>query len=374
MKKNSQGRRQFIKNTALLSTATFIAPSFSILSNPVEQNSKKGKLGVALVGLGRYSETQLAPALQETQNCYLAGIVTGTPEKAEKWKVDYNIPEKNIYNYSNFDDIVNNDAIDIVYVVLPNSMHAEYSIRAMEAGKHVICEKPFAITSEEARLMLETSKKTQRKIAVGYRLHYDPFHLEIMRLGQSEAFGSVNYMECSFAFPSSKPNKDSWKMKKAYGGGALYNLGVYPIQGARYTKGKEPVYVTAKGISKRKEFFDEVYEMYSWQLEFADGTICNSYTGSNAKIDRLYAGCQNGFIELSPSYHYSGQKGRTSNEAFDFKHIFQQVPQMDDFAQCIMNDEISRVDGMEGLKDALVIDAINQSIEKGGERIRIGQV
>jgi len=372
MKKNTN-RRTFIKDLSLLSAASVITPAFSLDSNTFYNKPKDNKLGVALVGLGIYSTHQLAPALQETQNCYLAGIVTGTPTKAEKWKAKYNIPKENIYDYSNFEDIANNDDIDIVYVVLPNSMHAEYSIKAMEAGKHVICEKPFALTADESRKMLEVSKKTNRKIAVGNRLHYDPFHKEIMRLGQSEALGSVNYMECSFAFVDRNPNKDSWKMKKSYGGGALYNLGVYPIQAARYTKGQEPVYVTASGISKRKALFDEVHEMFSWQLEFADGTICNSHSGSNARIDRIYAGCQKGFIELSPSYNYSGQKGRTSEGDFKFEHIFQQVPQMDDFAKCILEDKVCRVNGTEGLKDALIIDAIHKSIETG-KRVKIETV
>ena len=117
-------------------------------------NTKITKLGIALVGLGKYSSGQLAPALKETENCYLAGIVTGTPDKAAKWRRQYNIPEKNIYSYSNFDDIKDNHDIDIVYVVLPNSMHREYVVRAARAGKHVICEKPMALTVEDCDEMI----------------------------------------------------------------------------------------------------------------------------------------------------------------------------------------------------------------------------
>ncbi|HEV8284879.1 MAG TPA: Gfo/Idh/MocA family oxidoreductase, partial [Chitinophagaceae bacterium] len=113
----------------------------------MEATSKK--LGIALVGLGMYSEGQLAPALQETKHCYLAGIVTGSNLKKEKWKKKYRIADKNIYDYENFDSIKDNDDIDIIYVVLPNSMHAEYVIRAANTGKHVICEKPMAVTVEE---------------------------------------------------------------------------------------------------------------------------------------------------------------------------------------------------------------------------------
>jgi glucose-fructose oxidoreductase len=96
-----------------------------LLSPKILQSAtrRKDRLGIALVGLGYYSTDLLAPALQQTKNCYLAGIVTGTPSKAEIWKAKYNIPDKNIYNYESFDQIANNDSIDVVYVVLPPSMH-----------------------------------------------------------------------------------------------------------------------------------------------------------------------------------------------------------------------------------------------------------
>jgi len=106
-------------------------------------NKSKDKLGVALVGLGSYSSYELAPALQETKNCYLAGIVTGTPAKEKIWADKYNIPQKNIYNYQNFENIASNADIDIVYVVLPVSMHKEYTVRAAQAGKHVISENQW---------------------------------------------------------------------------------------------------------------------------------------------------------------------------------------------------------------------------------------
>ncbi|NJO02524.1 MAG: Gfo/Idh/MocA family oxidoreductase [Bacteroidia bacterium] len=356
-------RRQFIKNASQVAGGSFLLPSLS-WATPIFQKRKQEKSGFALVGLGNYSEKMLGPALKETNLSYLSGLVTGTPAKAETWSKEYNVPEKNIYSYDNFDEIANNDDIDIVYIVLPNSMHAEYSIRALEAGKHVICEKPMAMNAAEAWQMIETARKVKRKLAIGYRLHYDPYHREVMRLGQNEVFGPINFMECSLGY-SSTPQAGSWKLKKDMGGGALYNLAVYPIQGARYTKGQEPVYVTAQASTKRKEIFTEVDEIVSWQLEFADGTLCNSYVGSSAYVDRLYAGCTDGFMELQPSYNYTGQAGRTAKETFNFEHVFQQKLQIDDFARCVLEDKESKVKGEEGWRDMLVVDAIHQAIERG---------
>jgi predicted dehydrogenase len=138
----------------------------------------KSKLGIALVGLGKYSTDQLAPALQETEHCYLAGIVTGIPEKAKDWQTKYNIPEKNCYNYQNFDSIKENTDIDIVYVVLPNAMHTEFVVRAAKAGKHVICEKPMAITVEDCDKMITACKEAGKLLSIGYRLHFEPYNLE----------------------------------------------------------------------------------------------------------------------------------------------------------------------------------------------------
>jgi len=164
-------RREFIQHAA--AGVAGLAVSQYAFSNSLLQK-KKEKLGVALVGLGYYSTDLLAPALQLTQHCYLAGVVTGTPAKAEKWKQTYRLPDKNIYNYQNFDSLANNPEIDVVYVVLPPSMHAEYAVRAAQAGKHVWCEKPMAMTEAECQRMIDACNKNKVKLSIGYRMHHEP--------------------------------------------------------------------------------------------------------------------------------------------------------------------------------------------------------
>lgn len=367
MYRYSKSRRQFIKETSLLTGALATMPSIASCLSPDQKS-----LGVALVGLGNYSNRMLGPALKETGNCYLSGIVTGTPEKATKWTSEYNLKPGNVYNYDNYDQIAENPDIDIIYVVLPNSMHAEYSIRALEAGKHVICEKPMAMNAKEGRQMIEAARKANRKLAIGYRMHYDPYFIEAKRLGQSEEFGPINYMECALGY-SSTPSKGSWKTKKAMGGGPLYNLGVYPIQSARHTKGAEPIYVTAQATIKRKEHYPEVNEIVSWQLEFADGTLCNSYSGDGGWLDRLFAACTEGFIELNPATNYTGQQGKSTNGTMEYEQVFQQKLQIEDFARCVMEDEESIVNGLDGLRDLMIIDAIYESL-KTGQKAEIMQV
>lgn len=178
----------------------------------ISTEKASGKLGIALVGLGNYSGMLLGPALQQTEHCYLAGIVTGHPDKAKKWKKQYSIPDANIYDYSTFDQVKNNPDIDILYIVLPNSMHAEYGIRAAEAGKHLISEKPLANSVEDCDKMIAACKKANKMFSVGYRLHFEPFNLEMARLGQQKIYGNVKKMSAGFGFPIGDPAQ--WRLKR----------------------------------------------------------------------------------------------------------------------------------------------------------------
>ena len=211
------------------------------------------------------------PALQHTQNCYLAGIVTGTPAKATDWAKKFNIPQKNIYNYENFDEIAHNTDIDIVYVVLPVFLHKEFTIRAAKAGKHVICEKPMALNAADCQEMITTCKKYNRLLSIGYRLHFEPHTLEVMRLGQQKILGDITKIDTGNGFTyNGDPN--AWRLKKAMaGGGGLMDMGIYSIQGTRYTLGQEPIAVKATQEKKRPELFKEVDETVFWELEFPGG-------------------------------------------------------------------------------------------------------
>ncbi|MGF7216266.1 putative dehydrogenase [Spirosoma lacussanchae] len=323
------------------------------------------KLGIALVGLGKYSEGELAPALQETEYCRLAGIVSGTPEKIDKWKRKYDIPDQNAYTYKTFDQIADNPEIDIVYVVLPNALHAEYVIRAAQAGKHVICEKPMATTAEDCQKMIDACKKAGKKLSIGYRLHFEPHNLEMMRLGQKETYGKVNRI---MAENGQKQGNDTpWRLGKGLaGGGPLPDVGVYCIQGAIYTKGQVPISVTAKFHPVTdKEKFNEVEEGIDFQLTFADGSVADCRTSYNDKYNKLRAEAANGWFELDPAYQYDGLKGETSRGKMDIENVNQQARQMDAFADCILNNKETTVPGEMGMRDVQLIEAIYRAAETG---------
>ena len=332
----------------------------------------KNKLGIALVGLGTYSTHELAPSLQETEHCYLAGIVTGTPEKAISWAKKYNIPETNIYNYDNFDSIIHNDDIDIVYVVLPNAMHAEFCIRAAKAGKHVICEKPMAVSVVECDAIIDACKSSNVKLGVGYRLHSEPYTKEVKCLVKAKTYGEIQYVSADAAYLSTT-NPNQWRLnKKLSGGGALMNMGVYAIQSVIYGSGMNPISVKAQEFSTRPNYFKDTDETITAQFKFPNGAVGNIMTSHNANINRLYVSCKNGWFELNPANNYGPLHGRTSDgNEISFPHERQQKLQMDDFSKHILFDKPNVAPGIMGKRDMIIVEAIYKSIKEGGKEIAL---
>ncbi|MEZ0484788.1 Gfo/Idh/MocA family protein [Fibrella aquatica] len=363
----SQSRRRFLMNAGV--SALAIPTLTDVFGKPIQsQLTEPGrKLGIALVGLGYYSKNLLAPALQQTTNCRLAGIVTGTPAKAEEWMKKYNLPKESVYDYKNFDRIIDNKDIDVVYVVLPNSMHREFVVRAAKAGKHVICEKPMAITPADCQAMIDACKKADRQLAIGYRLHYEPFTQEVMRLGQQKVFGPVRFVEASDAFKIGDPTQ--WRLKKEMaGGGALMDVGIYAIQGARYVTGEEPVSVTAQFSPKTDpKKFKDVEETLFWQFQFPSGAVSNSTTSYTAGVERLYASCQDGWFELSPAFGYGPLKGRTSKGPIEMPVVNHQAAHMDGVCKDLIDGKKlpDHVTGEEGLRDVKLLQAIYRAAETG---------
>ena len=329
---------------------------------------KKKKLGVALVGLGSYSTYQLAPALQETEYCYLAGIVTGTPAKEKMWSNKYGIPGKNRYNYNNFDMIKDNPDIDIVYVVLPNSMHAEFSIRAAQAGKHVICEKPMALNVVECDEIIKACMVSGVKLGMGYRLHSEPYTQEIKRFVREKTFGKVKDMISEAAY-TSRGNPNQWRLNKALsGGGALMNMGCYAIQGLIYGCGENPISVIAQEFSTRPDYFKDTDETITAQFEFASGAKGELLTSHNQNANKLRVNCENGWYELDPASTYIPLAGKTSKGKMEFKQESQQKLQMDDFAKHILFDAPNLAPGEMGKRDIIIVEAMYKSIHQGGKK------
>ena len=353
-------RRKFVKGTLAGMAGLALSSEHAFANIIIPQNRK---LGVALVGLGYYSTDLLAPALQMTDHCYLAGIVTGTPAKAERWKQQYKIPDRNIYNYENFSSLADNPAIDVIYIVLPPSMHAEYSIRAAKAGKQVWCEKPMAMTAKECQDMIDAANQNKVQLTIGYRMHHEPNTQKIMRFAKELPYGKLKDLTAAAGYRESRTTH--WKQKKEMGGGAMYDMGVYPLNAARYSSGMEPIAVVARASTTRPEIYHEVEETMEFDLDFPGGATAKCQTSFGKGMNDLHVNFQKGWYKLAPFQAYSGINGETSDGIKLNERIpNQQARQMDDDALAIRNKTRPLVPGEEGLRDIRIVEAIYRSVKE----------
>jgi predicted dehydrogenase len=360
-----QSRRDFIRSTGIAAAS---APWLGAIASTARAADAPGrKLGFALCGLGSLSTNQLAPALQTTAHCRLTGIITGTPAKAERWKAKYNLPDKNIYNYDTMDKMADNPDIDVVYVVTPNARHAELTLKAAKAGKHVLSEKPMEVSVEKCQQMIDACKAAGRMLAIGYRNRFEPHTMECIRLAREKVFGPLQSIEAAFGFTMGG-DPAQWRLKRALsGGGALMDVGIYALQSTRYLSGEEPVLVTATETKTDPVKFKEVDETMAWRLTFPSGVTAScattySFNGYNHYV--VHA--EKGSFGLEPAYNYSGNHGtRSDGQEINLPQIDQFAAEMDDFSQCILNNKPTIVPGEEGLRDVKIMTAIYEAARTG---------
>jgi predicted dehydrogenase len=362
-------RRHFLQKMTASALGFSLLPRM-LLNNsfPATEPRYEGPpLRVAIMGLGGYG-SRVAEAMLTCKKAKLVGLISGTPEKIKAWQSKYNIPAKNCYDYGNFDAIKNNPDIDAVYVITPNGLHHDQVIRVARAGKHVICEKPMAVNAKEGAEMVEACKRANVRLLVGYRMHFEPHTLEIIRLRKAGEFGKIMFFQGLSGFTIGDPNQ--WRLnKKLSGGGSMMDIGIYSINGARYMTGEEPTWVTAEetktDIVKFREGVDETIQ---FQLGFPSGAVASCLSSYNINyLDRFFVSGQNGFAELNPATGYGPIAGRTNKGEIDQPIVTHQTVQMDEMSDILLNNKqpIVPVDGEEALKDLKIIDAIYQALKTG---------
>jgi predicted dehydrogenase len=368
-------RRNFLQKL----TASFIA--LPLLSKDGFANMEKNiddifydgpVLRVAIMGLGSYG-TRVADAIQSCIKVKLVGAISGTPAKITTWQTKYNIPAKNCYNYDNFDAIKDNPDIDAVYIITPNALHKDQAIRVAKAGKHVICEKPMALNAKEGEAMIAACKKANVKLLVGYRMHFEPKTLEVIRMRKEGELGKILFFQGLCGFRIGDPTQ--WRLNKDLaGGGSLMDIGIYAINGSRYMVGEEPIWVTAQETKTDTVKFKEgVDETIQFQFGFPSGAVasCLSTYMMNG-LDRFYLNADKGFAEMQPSTGYGPIKGRTNKGELLQEHKTHQTVQMDEMCSIILEGKqpVVPVDGEEALKDLKIIDAIYAAV-KSGKKIKL---
>ncbi|WP_336516477.1 Gfo/Idh/MocA family oxidoreductase [Pollutibacter soli] len=362
-------RRHFLqKLTASALTIPFLGENRAATLEKFYEEPYDGPvLRVAIMGLGSYG-TRVAEAMTACKSAKLVGVISGTPSKITAWQTKYGIPEKNCYNYENFDNIKSNPDIDAVYVITPNGLHKDQVIRVAKAGKHAICEKPMAINAAEGREMVAACKKANVKLLVGYRMHFEPNTLEIIRQRAAGEFGKVYFFQGLSGFRIGDPTQ--WRLnRKLAGGGAMMDIGVYSINGSRYMIGEEPIWITAQETKtdpvKFKEGVDETIE---FQMGFPSGAVASCLsTYSINYLDKFFLVGDKGFAEMQPSTGYGPIKAKTNKGDLSYPHVTHQTVQMDEMSAIILQNKqpIVPVDGEEGLRDLVIIDAIFEAAKTG---------
>jgi len=328
------------------------------------------KIGYCIVGLGRISMGHFMPAVKMSSKSRITALVSGHRDKADYMAAEYRVPSASIYNYENYDEIAKNPAIDAVYVALPNSMHAEYTIRAAKAGKHVLCEKPMATTVEDSRAMIQACASANKKLMIAYRCQYEPANLRAVQLIREGKLGSIQSIESAFGFPIA-PNE--WRLdKKLAGGGPLMDVGIYCLNASRYLTGEEPVEV--KGYSSVVDHdgrFTQVEENVAWTMKFPSGTL-SSCACTYGALMRGYFRVRGskGVLTVEPAFNYDKpylmaqlQGGKTIDFAPDELDPTQFLLEADHMADCIVQDKEPKSSGAEGLRDMELMAQIYRSCE-----------
>lgn len=332
------------------------------------------RVGYAVVGLGHLSLEELLPALSTCKKSRLAALVSGSPEKLRKVAEQYGIPQQNCYSYETFDSIKNNPEVDVIYIVLPNGLHKEFTIRGVKAGKHILCEKPMANTSDECREMIAACNKANVKLMIAYRIHYQPHNRKVREILQSKEAGATKFLQATNCQSSANP--EHWRHKKALaGGGALPDIGLYCINTNRFILQQEPTEVFAYQYSTPGDpLFKEVEEMVSWQMKYPDGIIANCVTNYDTHDNKSYdVFCEKAWLKLDNAYAYKGQKLNKAYAKGKVKHIEDMVisennqfaAEMDHFSDCVINNKKPYSTGEEGLQDHIIMEAIYESARTG---------
>jgi predicted dehydrogenase len=328
------------------------------------------KIGYAVIGLGTIAD-HFMRGVQTSSNSKITGLVSGHRDKAERIAAQYGVPKSSIYSYEDMDRFRNNKSIDAVYVALPNSMHAEYTIRSAKAGKHVLCEKPMSTTVSEAEAMIAACKAANVKLMIAYRLHYEPLNLKAIKLIRDGALGKVQTINGAFGFNA---NPTAWRLNKALaGGGSLYDVGIYVLNASRYLTGEEPVKFTAVTSTVDQDGrFTTMEENVSWTTKFPSGIVATGSSTYGAQMPGYYkVFASKGWLEMGPAYNYdglklranysSGEKGSPNiqiDEDNPERDPAQFTREADHFSECVLRNQTPRSPGEEGLRDMEYMEKI----------------
>ncbi|HEX8326813.1 MAG TPA: Gfo/Idh/MocA family oxidoreductase [Hymenobacter sp.] len=375
---STDSRRQFLRQAGLTAAAATLAgPAaalpFAEVGAPL-QNDDQRKVGFAIVGLGKFAQEQMMPAFKECKHAKITALVSGSPEKMQKLAKEYSVDAKSCYSYQNFDSLKDNPAVDVVYIVLPPGLHAEYVVRAAQAGKHVLTEKPMANTVADCQRMIDACRKAGKQLMVAYRAQYEPFNLNAIERIKKGELGKLRYITADHGrqVEPTKDKADEWRVvKKLAGGGSLMDIGIYSLNAARYLTGEEPVEVMAMESTDRADTrFKEVEDQVHFTLRFPSGVLATCTSAYSIEtVKRFRAFGEKAFLDLDPAtdyYKHNMTIGTADGEMKpSVKEGNQFAAELDHMAECVLQNKTPKTPGEEGLRDIKLIMALYESARKG---------
>lgn len=338
------------------------------------------KLGWAVAGLGNFATSYQIPALGRARYSKLAGLVSGNPDKAAEIAARTGVPTESVYSYEGFDAIVDDEAIDVVYVVTPNSLHRDLVIRAFEAGKHVMVEKPMGVSAADCEAMIAARDAASKKLMVAYRAHFEPINLAAATMIRDGSLGEVTFMSSDHHRPlvASDP-KDQWRMQKALaGGGSFTDIGIYSLNGVIWFMGEAPAALSARTWSPPGDpRFAEVEDVASVQLRFSSGRLATLSSGYSADKKRIDVWGSDGVAVLDPATEYMGNRlmvstaDGTTEVGSDFGSQVQFDREIDHLSRAIIEGTDVLTPGEMGLRDCRLIEAVYRSAAESGRWIEL---
>jgi len=333
-------------------------------------NNQRGdvpRVRYAVVGLGYVAQAAVLPAFAHAQeNSELAALISDDPEKLRTLGQKYKVART--CSYVEYDEILRSGAVDAVYIALPNSLHCEYTLRAANAGVHVLCEKPLAVTERECQEMIDAAAARKVKLMTAYRLHFDEANLDAVQFVRSGKLGKPRLFNSVFTM---QVKRGDIRLREDMGEGTLYDLGVYCINAARYLFRSEPQDVSACTIRNTGSRFHEVDEMTAAVMRFPEGQLASFIVSFGAAENSWYevVGTK-GNLLLRNAYEYAKKReqyvetnGKTSRRSYPIRDQF--APEILYFSDCILNNKRPETSGEEGLIDVKIIRALYRAAEVG---------
>jgi glucose-fructose oxidoreductase len=337
------------------------------MENDPGENATQRVVRYAVVGLGHIAQAAVLPAFRHAkENSQLASLVSDDPVKLRELGKKYKV--KNTYSYEEYDQCLTSGEVDAVYIALPNHLHCEYTVRAVEAGCHVLCEKPMAVTEDDCRQMIDAAKRRDVRLMIAYRLHFEEANLEAMEIVHSGQLGDPRIFESCFTM---QVKEGDIRLRRETGGGTLYDIGIYCINAARYLFRDEPLEVFAASGNSGDERFSEVDETTSAVLRFPNGRLA-SFTSSfgSADVSAYRVVGTEGDLRVDPAYEYVGKlthyltrEGKMKKKVFAKRDQF--AAELLRFSQCVLEGRGAEPGGLEGLADVRIIQALYRSADEG---------